>query len=65
MSVTGRRFHAVGFNGHIMHVYTANGVPAAAFDVVADDFSIDLPLETGMYVIVDFNSNRTLKCFIK
>ena len=65
MSVTGRRFHAVGFNGHTMHVYTANGVLAAAFDVVDDDFSIDLPLETGMYVIADFNSSRTLKCFIK
>ena len=65
MSVTGRRFHAIGFNGHTMHVYTANGVLAAAFDVVDNDFSIDLPLETGIYVIADINSNRTLKCFIK
>lgn len=65
MSVTGRRFHAVGFNGHTMHVYNANGILVAAFDVVNDDFSLDLPLETGMYVIADFNSNRTLKCFIK
>ena len=65
MSVTGRRFHAVGFSGHTMRIYTTNGVLSAEFEVVNDDFSIDLPLQTGMYVIADVNSNRTLKFFIK
>lgn len=65
MSVTGRRFHAVGFNGHLMRIYKTDGELAAEFDVVDDDFSISLPLETGTYIIVDVNSKRTLKCFLK
>ena len=66
MSVTGRRFHAVGFNGHTMRVYAMNGTLVAEFDVVDDDFSISLPLESGMYVIAaDGSSGRTLKCVIK
>ena len=65
MSVTGRRFHAVGFNGHLMRIFKTDGELAAEFDVVDDDFSISLPLETGTYIIVDVNSKRTLKCFLK
>ncbi|MDE6300422.1 MAG: leucine-rich repeat protein [Muribaculaceae bacterium] len=65
MSVTGRRFHAVGFNGHTMRIYTTNGTLAAEFDVMDDDFSIDLPLAAGYYIIADVNSERTLKCIIK
>ena len=65
MSVTGHRFHAVGFNGHTMRIYSTNGTLAAEFDVIDDDFSIDLPLATGFYIIADVNSERTLKCFIK
>ena len=65
MSVTGRRFHAVGFNGHLMRIFKTDGELAAEFEVVDDDFSISLPLETGTYIIVDVNSKRTLKCFLK
>lgn len=65
MSVTGRRFHAVGFNGHTMRVFAINGALVAEFDVVDDDYSITLPIEDGVYVIVDEMSNRTLKCVIK
>lgn len=65
MSVSGRRFHAMGFNGHLMRIYKTDGELAAEFDVVDDDFSISLPLETGTYIIVDVNSKRTLKCFLK
>lgn len=65
MSVTGRRFHAVGFNGHTMRVYSTAGALVAEFEVVDDDFSLVLPMETGLYVISDINSKRTLKCFIK
>ncbi|MDE7096475.1 MAG: DUF5074 domain-containing protein, partial [Muribaculaceae bacterium] len=65
MSVTGRRFHAVGFNSHTMRVYAASGALVAEFEVPADDFSIDLPLEAGMYIITDICSRRTLKCYVK
>ncbi|MDE6793401.1 MAG: leucine-rich repeat protein, partial [Muribaculaceae bacterium] len=65
MSVSGRRFHSVGFKGHIMLVYNANGVLVAEFEVMDDKFSIDLPLEKGIYFITDRNSNRKLKCMLK
>ncbi|MDE7378082.1 MAG: leucine-rich repeat protein [Paraprevotella sp.] len=65
MSVTGRRFRAIGFNGRTMHVYTADGTLVAEFAVVADDFSVTLPVAAGMYIIADTQSNRTLKCLIK
>ena len=65
MSITGRRFHATGFNGHTMRVFAMNGTIVAEFEVVADDFSVNLPLTTGVYIIADVNSGRTLKCMIK
>ena len=64
MSVTGRRFHALGFGGHTMRVFTVGGQLAAEFDVVDDDFSIDLPLQAGVYIISDCQSARSLKCLI-
>lgn len=65
MSVAGRRFHAVGFAGHTMRVFSVNGALIAEFDVVDDDYSVDLPVEAGFYVIADVNSSRTVKCYIK
>lgn len=65
LSITGRRFHASGFNGHTMCVYNAAGSAVAEFEVASDDFSILLPIESGFYIIADKDSNRTIKCIIK
>lgn len=65
MSVAGRRFHARGFKGHTMRVYTAGGSLVAEFEVVDDDYSVTLPLADGVYIIADTGSNRTVKCFVK
>ena len=65
MSVSGRRFHATGFKGHTMRMYTMNGTLVAEFEVMDDDFSVTLPVEAGLYIIADTDSKRTLKCVIK
>lgn len=65
LSITGRRFHATGFNGHTMRVYNGAGTAVAEFDVVSDDFNILLPVEAGFYIIADKDSDRTIKCIIK
>lgn len=65
LSITGRRFHATGFNGHTMCVYNAAGSAVAEFEVASDDFSILLPIESGFYIIADKDSSRSIKCIIK
>ncbi len=65
MSLAGKRFHAEGFEGHKMRIYSVDGILVAEFEVVTDDFTVTLPIPDGAYIIVDSDSRRTLKCIVK